>query len=382
MRHGTPLRGARRSRRTLPFLPALPALPALLAVTLTASALTAVGTTPAAATDPPVVGVSASLESSVNVSTNLGPQCSGPGGTATDTRDGWSTSVGNMTTAQSGSYTRNPPIGDGPDTGEATASGEMTASVDTTNGLLVRFDSTRTASASASSVRGYEFPSDPEVHSACAITARAGSGSTVVEFDVAQESAADLEVAGGTGQGADVQMVLQTVPAEGFPVLVTSVASFDVTSRSVAIGPGRYRLTTSYSSLDVSAGFNHGSGDNRTASHEAHLFLTPIGNHAPVAVDDDADTDEDVAVVVDVLGNDTDEDGDELSVESHTDSTHGTVTCGATCTYSPDPGFSGNDEFAYVVTDGTDTDTGLVRVHVEPAPNAAPNTVPKAIQAG
>ncbi|HYH72722.1 MAG TPA: Ig-like domain-containing protein, partial [Nocardioides sp.] len=90
-------------------------------------------------------------------------------------------------------------------------------------------------------------------------------------------------------------------------------------------------------------------------------------NAAPKAVDDTATTPQGTAVKVDVLANDTDADeGDELSVESVTKPAHGTAVAAAdgTVTYTPDKGYSGMDTFDYVVTDGTDSDTGTVTVTV------------------
>ncbi|MBM4950924.1 cadherin-like domain-containing protein, partial [Vibrio parahaemolyticus] len=50
-------------------------------------------------------------------------------------------------------------------------------------------------------------------------------------------------------------------------------------------------------------------------STTVNVDVTPV-NDAPVAKDDIATTQEDTAVTIDVLPNDTDVDGDKLSVES------------------------------------------------------------------
>jgi hypothetical protein len=80
-------------------------------------------------------------------------------------------------------------------------------------------------------------------------------------------------------------------------------------------------------------------------------------------------TDEDVAGVVDVLTNDSDADGDTLTVSANSQGAHGTVTCAAgSCTYTPAAGFSGSDSFTYTVSDGNGgTDTATVNVTVTPA---------------
>ncbi|WP_210437764.1 ThuA domain-containing protein [Nocardioides xinjiangensis] len=100
-------------------------------------------------------------------------------------------------------------------------------------------------------------------------------------------------------------------------------------------------------------------------------------NTAPVATDDRATTQRGTAVRVDVLANDSDADeGDELSVESVTKPAHGTAVAGAdgTVTYTPDAGYTGDDAFDYVVTDGADTDTATVTVTVTKAAEPVADT--------
>src|SRR5260221_7767334 len=77
-------------------------------------------------------------------------------------------------------------------------------------------------------------------------------------------------------------------------------------------------------------------------------------NRPPVANDDAATLDEDGAVDVPVLANDSDPDGDTLSVESITQPTHGTATINAdkTVNYTPAANYNGSDSFTYTISDG------------------------------
>jgi hypothetical protein len=73
-------------------------------------------------------------------------------------------------------------------------------------------------------------------------------------------------------------------------------------------------------------------------------------------------------VVIPVLANDTDADGDALSVTSATQGAHGTVTVqpDGTIRYLAAADFVGVDTFTYVVSDGTATDSTTVTVTVSP----------------
>jgi hypothetical protein len=79
------------------------------------------------------------------------------------------------------------------------------------------------------------------------------------------------------------------------------------------------------------------------------------GNHAPVAADDTAAVPSPPApAVIDVLGNDTDADGDALAVTIVAPPSHGTAAVDAATqrvVYTPGPGFPGSDSFRYRVTD-------------------------------
>ena len=89
-----------------------------------------------------------------------------------------------------------------------------------------------------------------------------------------------------------------------------------------------------------------------TSTAKAFITVLPV-NDAPVAFDDNAETDQEQAVDIDVLANDTDIDGDLLAVTGVTQGANGTVTVNAdgTVNYTPNPGFSGPDMFEYTVAD-------------------------------
>ena len=80
----------------------------------------------------------------------------------------------------------------------------------------------------------------------------------------------------------------------------------------------------------------------------------PPVNDPPLAVDDAADTPEDTSVTIDVLGNDSDPNGNTLTVVEVSAPTHGTAVADTgAVVYTPEPDFHGTDRFTYVVGDGS-----------------------------
>ncbi len=97
-------------------------------------------------------------------------------------------------------------------------------------------------------------------------------------------------------------------------------------------------------------------------------------NDAPQAVDDSATTDEDVAVTIPVLSNDSDIDGDTLTVTTVSQPSHGTASIedNTRIVYTPGENWSGNDSFTYTISDGNGgTSQANVQVQVN-AVNDAP----------
>jgi hypothetical protein len=95
--------------------------------------------------------------------------------------------------------------------------------------------------------------------------------------------------------------------------------------------------------------------------------LFTLSNAAPAAVDDTVTTPEDTPVAFNVLTNDTDGDGDALTVSDFTSPTHGSLVAGATpgsFTYTPSLNYFGPDSFTYTASDGTDSSSANVTIGV------------------
>ncbi|MBE4481809.1 tandem-95 repeat protein, partial [Vibrio parahaemolyticus] len=101
------------------------------------------------------------------------------------------------------------------------------------------------------------------------------------------------------------------------------------------------------------------------------VTVTPV-NDSPVAVDDTVSTQEDTVVTIDVLPNDSDVDGDKLSIQSASvPEAQGKVEIvEGKLVFTPAENFNGDAEITYTVTDGQLTDEAKVTVTVNPVNDA------------
>ncbi|MCG9234319.1 Ig-like domain-containing protein, partial [Vibrio harveyi] len=109
------------------------------------------------------------------------------------------------------------------------------------------------------------------------------------------------------------------------------------------------------------------------------VTVNPV-NDAPVAVDDTVTTDEDTAVTIDVLANDSDPENDQLTItNASVPVEQGTVTIvDGKLVFTPAENFNGDATISYTISDGQLTDDATVAVTVNPvndAPVAVDDTV-------
>ena len=127
--------------------------------------------------------------------------------------------------------------------------------------------------------------------------------------------------------------------------------------------------------------FTYRASDGQLLSDPATVTVTveqaePV-NNPPVANDDTAKTTQGLAVQIAVLENDSDPDGDPLTVGELTQPSNGSVTVNAdgTITYTPDEGFFGTDSFTYRASDGLLlSDHATVTVTVKQAEEPPPGS--------
>ena len=174
------------------------------------------------------------------------------------------------------------------------------------------------------------------------------------------------------GLFSDVDGDTLSYAATGLPAgltinTTTGLISGTIDRSASQINGGVYAVT-----VTVSDG-NGGSVDK--------TFLYTVTNPGPAAVNDVATTNEDTPVTISVLANDSDPDGDPLTVQS-ANAANGTVVINAngTITYTPALNFNGTDTITYTISDGQGgTSTATVTVTVTPV-NDAPVVSPLAPQ--
>ncbi len=178
------------------------------------------------------------------------------------------------------------------------------------------------------------------------------------------------------GSSAVVAVLANDFDRNGDPLTVTAVTQG--AHGSVAINPDRQAVTyTAAPGFTGTDTFTYTISDGYGGTATATVAM-PVGsiNHRPVANDDSGDMNRGGFLTLNVLANDTDPDGDPLTVTR----VFGPVVINPdqTVTYTPRPTFSGSDSFTYEISDGrggTATATVQVFINIPPTANADAATV-------
>jgi hypothetical protein len=107
--------------------------------------------------------------------------------------------------------------------------------------------------------------------------------------------------------------------------------------------------------------------DGNGGSDSGTVSITVYANEAPLALSDSDNTNDRTPIIITVLSNDSDADGDRLTIVSATvDEGSVTINQGTTLTYTPDSNFSGIATISYTIDDGQgEQSTAQVTVDVE-----------------
>ncbi|MCF7455382.1 tandem-95 repeat protein [Vibrio sp. A1-1] len=207
------------------------------------------------------------------------------------------------------------------------------------------------------------------------------SVSQTVNFTVAPVADIVADKATVVEDTATIIKVLDNDTFEGDDKVVSLDTNNGPANGTVSVNPDgsvtytpndNYHGTDSFTYIVTSGGVS----ESTTVS----VDVTPV-NDAPVAKDDTAITDEDTPVTIDVLPNDTDIDGEKLSIESASvPKEQGTVeVVDGKLVFTPAENFNGDAEITYIVTDGELTDEAKVTVTVNPV-NDAPTIKVDAVE--
>ncbi len=233
-------------------------------------------------------------------------------------------------------------------------------------------------------------------------TASDGTASDTATLTVTVNGANDAPVANDDtastnedSAGVSGNVLTNDTDVDGEPLTVAAPGTYAGTYGSLTIAAdGSYTYTPGAAAQGLDTGetaqdvFTYAASDG-TASDTATLTVTVSGlNDAPVANDDTNATDENSPVSGNVLANDTDVDGETLTVVNAATfiGAYGTLVLAANGSYTYTPGAAAallntgqtaNDVFTYIASDGTVSDTATLTITVSGlsgAPNAVDDT--------
>ncbi len=195
------------------------------------------------------------------------------------------------------------------------------------------------------------------------------------EFANTGPNAADDSIAIARDAAAtSIPVLANDTDPENDPLTVVGTSSpahgtVTFTAGQVSYTPAAGYVGTDSFTYTISDGF--GGSDTATVT----VTIGSGGNRPPVAANDTAQTPPATPVRIAVLANDSDPDGDTLSIASVGTPAHGIAVrnVDGTVTYTPAAGFEGSDSFSYVINDGRGGNaTAQVAVTVAAGANRPP----------
>ena len=188
-------------------------------------------------------------------------------------------------------------------------------------------------------------------------------------------AAADL-LANDTDANGDTLRIASVISSSGGTAVLNGDGTVSFTPDADFNGAARFTYTAS-------------DGTNTSTAASVTVNVAPV-NDTPVAIANTLAAVENTPVIyaaAGLLGNDTDADGDVLSIASVTSGAGGTAVLNGngTVTFTPDVNFTGAASFTYTATDGTTTSnsaTVTVNVGVDSSIYFNPSTTPFHLTAG
>ena len=214
-------------------------------------------------------------------------------------------------------------------------------------------------------------------------TASDGNQTTTATVNLTVNSINDAPVAGDDSSTLDEDTSTVISPlgndtdVDHDPLTVVDAAAGHGSVSVGTDGTITYTPAANYNGTDTVV-YTVSDGLGGTTTGTISVTVNPIGD-APVAANDGYGVNQDTQLTGNVLSNDSDPDGDSLSVSLNGGAAHGNVSLNAdgSFTYNPTGGYSGGDSFSYTLTDSTGaTAVGTVNVtvnYVAPPPPPPPS---------
>jgi hypothetical protein len=261
----------------------------------------------------------------------------------------------------------------------------------TGNDDLVNGDSVKELTSAVSTTEGGQLTCDPGPPVSCQYSppprfngtdsvayqfrsAQGSVASATITFDVSRVPVVAMDDFFAADTTVSFDILNNDLNADGDPfVIASTTAPTEGTVSCSTQGACTYQpapgfvgtATFTYTLEDAQGG--------ATATVTVQIVAPTVADRPPLATADGIATFAGTSATVDVLANDSDPDGDLITVTTTSVPKHGTATCTpeGQCTYSPAAGFAGLDTFTYTVSDpGGLTAVGKVRALVT-APGTA-----------
>jgi hypothetical protein len=245
--------------------------------------------------------------------------------------------------------------------------GEATYGNVTISGGSVRFNATRGSTGESDSFTYTITDEDGETSTATVnFTISSNTNPNAINDKVTYVEDADA---------AEIEVLDNDTDSDGDSVTVLSINT-DPEYGTAEISNGKlfYAPDSNYNGTDS---LTYIVKDGNGGRDEATVAITITAvNDAPSVVGDTLTVDAGSSSnVVSVIDNDSDVDGDDLSISSITDALHGTASLtDGVLTYTPEADYTGSDSFTYKLSDGTTESTGTVNITV-----SAGNTLPTVV---
>jgi subtilisin family serine protease len=192
------------------------------------------------------------------------------------------------------------------------------------------------------------------------------TGSVAVTVSPVNDPPFAVDETASTPEGTStlIDVLANDSDIDGGPLVIASVGAPSHGTTAIEAGQVRYTPTAGYTGLDA-FDYTVSDGAGGTEIGSVTVAITEV-NHPPVANDDAATTAEDTSKLVDVRANDTDVDGNTLTVTDVGAPGHGTTAIEAgQIRYTPAANYAGPDSFTYTVDDGLgENDSATVSITV------------------